>query len=214
MEGLLRAAFGIDIPGSRDDILHDVVDKPLDEGVEPFDMSKRTLKVLGTRSSGTAQLLIYPNSSPRIAQLVIQSDLKPTTQPTSSPRPSDSVQPAHPSSSTVRAQPVMRHDLKPPTQPSPSMTPIEPLVQKPPDLVPATQVQQPYRPITSPASEQASKRPSIKHAELTAASVPTIEQPHVRCLTSSGAPRPPIQPLRPPTASIKALNGASLEASQ
>ena len=38
MEGLLRAAFGVDILGSRDDILHDVVDKLLGEGVGPFDM--------------------------------------------------------------------------------------------------------------------------------------------------------------------------------
>jgi len=37
MEGLLRAAFGVDIPRSKDDILHDVVDKLLD-GVEPFDI--------------------------------------------------------------------------------------------------------------------------------------------------------------------------------
>ncbi|KAJ8439985.1 hypothetical protein Cgig2_008368 [Carnegiea gigantea] len=40
VEGLLRAAFGVDIPGSRDDIVHDVVDKPLDEGVKPFDMKR------------------------------------------------------------------------------------------------------------------------------------------------------------------------------
>ncbi|KAJ8430727.1 hypothetical protein Cgig2_001300 [Carnegiea gigantea] len=125
---------------------------------------------------------------------------QPSTQPTSSLRASDSVvqqQPAHPSSSTARAQPAIRLDLKTPTQPSPSMTPTEPLVQKPPDLVLAAQVQQPNRPITSPASEQASKRPSIKHAEPILASVPTIKQPHVRCPTSSGAPRPPIQPLHP-----------------
>lgn len=38
MEGLLRATFGVDIPRSKDDILHDVVDEPLDEGVKPFDM--------------------------------------------------------------------------------------------------------------------------------------------------------------------------------
>ena len=37
MEGLLRAAFGVDIPRCKVDILHDVVDEPLDEGVEPFD---------------------------------------------------------------------------------------------------------------------------------------------------------------------------------
>ncbi|KAJ8431283.1 hypothetical protein Cgig2_014329 [Carnegiea gigantea] len=36
MEGLLRAAFGVDMPRSKDDILHDVVDEPLDEEVEPF----------------------------------------------------------------------------------------------------------------------------------------------------------------------------------
>ncbi|KAJ8437413.1 LOW QUALITY PROTEIN: hypothetical protein Cgig2_008766 [Carnegiea gigantea] len=115
MEGSLRVAFGVDILGSGNDILHDVVDKPLNEGVEPLDI-------------------------------------------------------------TARAQLAMRLDLKPPIQPSPSMTPTEPLVQKPPDLVPATQ---PHKPITSPASEQASKQPSIKHAEPTAASVPIIEQPHV-----------------------------------
>ena len=34
----MREAFGVNIPGSRDDILHDAVDKPLDEGVESFDM--------------------------------------------------------------------------------------------------------------------------------------------------------------------------------
>ena len=38
MERLLRAAFGVDVPGSRDDIVHDVVDKPFDEGAEPFRM--------------------------------------------------------------------------------------------------------------------------------------------------------------------------------
>jgi len=38
MEGLLRVAFGVDIPRSQDDILHDVVDEALDEEVEPFDM--------------------------------------------------------------------------------------------------------------------------------------------------------------------------------
>ncbi|KAJ8428903.1 hypothetical protein Cgig2_024972 [Carnegiea gigantea] len=60
------------------------------------------------------------------------------------------------------------------------MTPIEPLVQKPPNLVLATQVQQLHQPFKSPASEQTSKRPSLKNAESNAASVPTIEQPHVR----------------------------------
>ncbi|KAJ8444131.1 LOW QUALITY PROTEIN: hypothetical protein Cgig2_029906 [Carnegiea gigantea] len=78
------------------------------------------------------------------------------------------------------------------------MTPAEPLGQKPPDLAPATQ---PHIPITSPTSEQASKRPSIKNTEPTAASVPTIEQLNVQCPTSNGAPRPPIQPLRTRTAS-------------
>ena len=37
IEGLLGATFGVDIPRSKNDILHDVVDEPLDEGVEPFD---------------------------------------------------------------------------------------------------------------------------------------------------------------------------------
>jgi len=36
MEGLLRAAFGVDMPRCKDDILYDVVDEPLDEEVEPF----------------------------------------------------------------------------------------------------------------------------------------------------------------------------------
>ncbi|KAJ8423196.1 hypothetical protein Cgig2_019238 [Carnegiea gigantea] len=36
MEGLLRAAFGVDMPRCKHDILHDVVDEPLDEEVEPF----------------------------------------------------------------------------------------------------------------------------------------------------------------------------------
>ncbi|KAJ8435735.1 hypothetical protein Cgig2_017714 [Carnegiea gigantea] len=31
MEGLLKAAFGVDMPKCKDDILHDVVDEPLDE---------------------------------------------------------------------------------------------------------------------------------------------------------------------------------------
>ncbi|KAJ8433623.1 hypothetical protein Cgig2_023562 [Carnegiea gigantea] len=38
MKGLLRAAFGVDIPRCKDDILHDVVDEPLDEKVEPFEI--------------------------------------------------------------------------------------------------------------------------------------------------------------------------------
>jgi len=38
MEGLLRVAFRSDIPRCKDDILHDVVDEPVDEGVEPFDI--------------------------------------------------------------------------------------------------------------------------------------------------------------------------------
>jgi len=38
MDGLLRVAFGVDIPRSKDGILHDVINEPLDEGVEPFDM--------------------------------------------------------------------------------------------------------------------------------------------------------------------------------
>ncbi|KAJ8439077.1 hypothetical protein Cgig2_018471 [Carnegiea gigantea] len=223
MEALLKAAFVI--PGSRDDIVHDVADKTLDEGLESFHIlnckisytSKRTLKALGTKSSEIAQPLTHPNSSIAIAKLAIQYDLKPPTQPTSSLRALDSLmqQPStHPSSSTTRAQPAMRLDLKPPTQPSPSMTLTEPLVQKPLNLVPTTQVQQPHRPITSPASEQTSKRSFLKNAELTTASILTIEQPHVRCPTSSGAPRPPIQPLRPPTSSTRALNGESLQASQ
>jgi len=36
MEGLFRAAFGVDIPRSKNDALHDVVDKLLNEGVDPF----------------------------------------------------------------------------------------------------------------------------------------------------------------------------------
>ena len=38
MEGLLRVAFEGDISRSKDDILHDVVDKLLDERVESFGM--------------------------------------------------------------------------------------------------------------------------------------------------------------------------------
>ncbi|KAJ8442432.1 hypothetical protein Cgig2_018709 [Carnegiea gigantea] len=38
MDGLLKATFGVDIYRCKDDILHDVVDEPLDEGVEPFDI--------------------------------------------------------------------------------------------------------------------------------------------------------------------------------
>ncbi|KAJ8439470.1 hypothetical protein Cgig2_008501 [Carnegiea gigantea] len=177
MEALLKAAFVI--PGSRDDIVHDV------ENID------RTLKALGTKSSEIAQPLTHPNSSIAIAKLAIQYDLKPPTQPTSSLRALDSLM------------------QQPSTHPS-----SKPLVQKPLNLVPTTQVQQPHRPITSPASEQTSKRSFLKNAELTTASILTIEQPHVRCPTSSGAPRPPIQPLRPPTSSTRALNGESLQASQ
>ncbi|KAJ8429406.1 hypothetical protein Cgig2_025593 [Carnegiea gigantea] len=36
MEGLLKAAFGVDMPRCKDGILHDVVNEPLDEEVEPF----------------------------------------------------------------------------------------------------------------------------------------------------------------------------------
>ncbi|KAJ8439977.1 hypothetical protein Cgig2_008360 [Carnegiea gigantea] len=99
--------------------------------------SKRTHKALGTRSSKTVQPLTHPSSSTATAQLAIQSDLKPSTQPTSSQRVSDSLvqqPPAHPSSSTARAQPAMRLNSKPPMQPSPSMTPTEALVQKSPNL--------------------------------------------------------------------------------
>ena len=38
MDGLLRAAFGVDIHWSGDDIVPNVVDEPLDEGVEPCDV--------------------------------------------------------------------------------------------------------------------------------------------------------------------------------
>ncbi|KAJ8423164.1 hypothetical protein Cgig2_026197 [Carnegiea gigantea] len=92
MEGLLRAAFGVDTPGSR---------------MTFYMMSKRTLKALGTRSSRTAQPLIYPSSNLGTAQPAIQSYLKPSTQPTLSLRASDLVvqqQPAYPSSSSSTAR--------------------------------------------------------------------------------------------------------------
>ena len=38
MEALLKAAFGVDIPSCKDDILHNVVNKPPDEAAEPFDI--------------------------------------------------------------------------------------------------------------------------------------------------------------------------------
>ena len=38
MDGQLRAAFGVDIHRSGDDIVPDVVDEPLDEGLEPFNV--------------------------------------------------------------------------------------------------------------------------------------------------------------------------------
>ncbi|KAJ8432509.1 hypothetical protein Cgig2_001102 [Carnegiea gigantea] len=75
------------------------------------------------------------------------------------------------------------------------MTPSEPLVQKPPLLVPAAQVQQPHQPITSPASEQPSNRPSLKNAESTAALVSTIEQLNILppLVTSTGASKQIVQ---------------------
>ena len=38
MDGLLRVAFGVNIHRLYGDIVPDVVDGPLDEGVEPFDV--------------------------------------------------------------------------------------------------------------------------------------------------------------------------------
>jgi len=38
MDGLLRAAFGVDIHRSSDDNGPNEVDEPLDEGVEPCDV--------------------------------------------------------------------------------------------------------------------------------------------------------------------------------
>ncbi|KAJ8423636.1 hypothetical protein Cgig2_007645 [Carnegiea gigantea] len=160
VEGLLRAAFGVNIPGSRDDTVYDAVDKSLDEGVEPFYMYDDHAE----------------NSDVSMPEGELRKALACSLNPVAKSLKTQLL--THPSSSTTIAQP--KSDLKPPTQPTLSLRASDSV---------------PQRPITSLTSEQASKRPSIKDAEPTAALL----------TRSTEMAKPIVQQLVQPTP----LNGAS-----
>ncbi|KAJ8423304.1 hypothetical protein Cgig2_022098 [Carnegiea gigantea] len=63
MEGLLRAAFRVDIPRSKDDILHDVVDEPLAERVEYIDVSTPEGELRKALASGLNPVAKSPSST-------------------------------------------------------------------------------------------------------------------------------------------------------